>query len=63
MGHLRIIEKGQIFLKYNESEASEYMKNYNIDITIDIGTGFKEFIAYTMDLSKKYIEINSDYRS
>jgi len=63
LGHLRIIEKGQIFLKYNESEASEYMKNYNIDITIDIGTGFKEFIAYTMDLSKKYIEINSDYRS
>ena len=23
----------------------------------------KEFICYTMDLTKKYIEINSDYRT
>ena len=39
------------------------MKNQKIDIWINIGTGTKNFTAYTMDLSKKYIEINSDYRS
>ena len=39
------------------------MKQDNIDITIDIGLGSKNFTAYTMDLTKKYIEINSDYRS
>ena len=39
------------------------MKEYKIDITVDLATGSKEFIAYTMDLTKKYIEINADYRS
>jgi len=39
------------------------MKNDSIELIINIGTGIKEFTAYTMDLTKKYIEINGDYRS
>ena len=39
------------------------MKNEKIEITIDLSIGSKKFTAYTMDLSKEYIEINSDYRS
>ena len=39
------------------------MKNKVIDLIIDLGVGKKFFTAYTMDLTKKYIEINSDYRS
>ena len=39
------------------------MKNNSITITVEIGLGNKSFTAYTMDLTKKYIEINSDYRS
>ena len=39
------------------------MKNYSIDIEVDISAGKKEFTVYTMDLTKKYIEINADYRS
>ena len=39
------------------------MKGKKIDLFIDIGTGKKNFTAYTMDLTKKYIEINADYRS
>ena len=35
----------------------------NIEINVKIGTGNKSFTAYTMDLTKKYIEINADYRS
>ena len=62
-GNIKIIEKGQISLNYNEDEVAEYMKNKKIDLVIDIGTGKKEFTAYTMDLTKKYIEINADYRS
>jgi len=62
-GNIKIIEKGQISLNYNEDEVAEYMKNKKIDLVIDIGTGKKQFTAYTMDLTKKYIEINSDYRS
>ena len=62
-GDIKIIEKGQIFSGYNEAKASEYMKGRNIDIKIDLGLGVKTFTAYTMDFSKKYIEINTDYRS
>ena len=62
-GPIKIIEKGQIVADYNEQEVAEYMKNEKIDLFIDIGTGKKNFSAYTMDLTKKYIEINSDYRS
>ena len=39
------------------------MRAENIEITIETFTGKKNFTAYTMDLTKKYIEINADYRS
>ena len=53
---------GKIHSSYNEEEAAEYMKNSDIEIIVKIGTGNKNFTAYTMDLTKKY-KINSDYRS
>ena len=62
-GKIKIVEKGQLSNSYSEKEAAEYMKNENIDVSIDIATGKKNFTAYTMDLTKKYVEINSDYRS
>ncbi len=62
-GETKIIEKGQISNNYQESEVAKYMKNEKIDLSIEIGTGKKSFEVYTMDLTKKYIEINSDYRS
>ena len=62
-GSLNIIEKGQLSNSYNEIEVAEYMKDEKIDITVDLNVGKKNFTAYTMDLTKKYIEINSDYRS
>ncbi len=63
IGKFIIFNKGKIDKSYNEVDVREYMKNENIEITVDLSTGSKEFTAYTMDLSKKYIEINSDYRS
>jgi len=62
-GKIKIVEKGQLSNSYSEKEAAEYMKNENIDVSIDIATGKKNFTAFTMDLTKKYVEINSDYRS
>ena len=63
IGPYKIIENGKISPNYKESEVSEYMKSLEIKICVQIGTGKKEFEAYTMDLTKKYIEINADYRS
>ena len=62
-GDLSIVHKGKLNSRYNEQEALDYMKNSNIDITVDVASGKKDFIAYTMDLTKRYIEINADYRS
>tara|TARA_B100001121_G_C18688427_1_gene621829 strand:- start:301 stop:1602 length:1302 start_codon:yes stop_codon:yes gene_type:complete len=62
-GNLIIIQNGKINPNYKEDEAADYMKSDNIDIQINISTGSKNFIAYSMDLTKKYIEINADYRS
>tara|TARA_B110000116_G_scaffold95477_1_gene83271 strand:- start:117 stop:641 length:525 start_codon:yes stop_codon:yes gene_type:complete len=62
-GTIKIIEKGQLSINYNEIEVAEYMKNEQIDLYIDLNMGKKSFSVYTMDLTKKYIEINSDYRS
>ena len=58
-----IVSKGKIYNQYNESEVANYMKNSSIEICVSVGKGKKSFTAYTMDLTKKYIEINSDYRS
>ena len=62
-GQISIIQKGKLNFNYNEDETTDYMKNDNIEINVDISSGSKNFTAYTMDLTKKYIEINADYRS
>ena len=62
-GEIKIIEKGQLVKNYKESDVANYMKNQSIDISINLNMGLKNFTVYTMDLTKKYIEINADYRS
>ena len=62
-GDISIVQNGKINQNYNESETSEYMKNTNIEVCVDLSLGSKDFKAYTMDFTKKYVEINSDYRS
>ena len=62
-GGIKIIEKGQISKNYKENEVANYMKEKSKDISVNLNMGSKSFTAYTMDLTKKYIEINADYRS
>ena len=62
-GNINIVQKGKLDKSYIESDAAEYMKNSDIEINVNVGSGKKSFTAYTMDLTKKYIEINADYRS
>jgi len=63
IGPYRVLVKGNLSEDYSELKVGEYMKNQSISITIDLGVGVKTFTVYTMDLTKEYIEINSDYRS
>ncbi len=62
-GNIIIIQNGKLNVNYNEFDASEYMKHDTIEINVDISKGSKNFTVYTMDFTKKYIEINADYRS
>ncbi len=62
-GNITIIENGKLSNSYNENEAAHYMKDEKIDLIVNLNLGKKEFTSYTMDLTKKYIEINSDYRT
>jgi len=62
-GNIIIVEGGKLSQSYDEKLTSNYMKTENIEINIEIFTGKKNFTAFTMDLTKKYVEINSDYRS
>ena len=62
-GSFKIIESGQLSKFYKEEEVANYMKEETIDIIVDLNIGKKEFTAYTMDLTKKYIDINANYRS
>ncbi len=63
LGNYKIVQDGKLYQGYDEKLAANYMKNENIEINIEIFTGKKSFTAYTMDFTKKYIEINADYRS
>ena len=62
-GSLTIVQEGRLSHNYNEKLTADYMKGENIEINIETFTGGRSFTAYTMDLTKKYIEINADYRS
>jgi len=62
-GNITIIENGKLSPSYSEDEAATYMKEKKIDLLVNLNIGKKEFTSYTMDLTKKYIEINSDYRT
>ena len=62
-GSIKVIEKGKLDINYKEEILANYMKEEKIDLSIDLNLGKKNFTAYTMDLTKKYIEINADYRS
>tara|TARA_A100001015_G_scaffold237226_1_gene269763 strand:- start:1163 stop:2464 length:1302 start_codon:yes stop_codon:yes gene_type:complete len=63
LGNNKILDKGQLSKNYSEQHLKEYMKNDSIKIIVEINSGKKSFTCYTMDFTKKYLEINSDYRT
>ena len=63
IGPFKVLTKGKLDTSYNEFSVSEYMKEESIDVNIDLGLGNKKFTAYTMDLTKEYVQINADYKT
>ena len=58
-----ILKKGKLKKNYNEEPVSEYLKKNEIKIEVDLNCGKFVSKVWTCDLTKKYIEINADYRS
>jgi glutamate N-acetyltransferase/amino-acid N-acetyltransferase len=42
---------------------SAYMKRKDLEVTVDVGMGRGSATIWTCDLTKRYVEINGDYRS
>jgi glutamate N-acetyltransferase/amino-acid N-acetyltransferase len=62
-GDLWAAKAGAVAKDYDEAKMSAYMKNRELEIGVDVGVGRKQATVWTCDLTKRYIEINGDYRS
>ncbi|MFN9927529.1 MAG: bifunctional glutamate N-acetyltransferase/amino-acid acetyltransferase ArgJ [Phenylobacterium sp.] len=56
-------QDGLISPAYDEAKMSAYMKNQELEVAVDVGVGRASSVMWTCDLTKRYVEINGDYRS
>jgi glutamate N-acetyltransferase / amino-acid N-acetyltransferase len=62
-GDLWAARDGMVSPDYDEAKMSAYMKRQELEITVIVGPGQGCARMYTCDLTKRYVEINGDYRS
>ena len=62
-GELIIIKNGELNSEYDEKIVQEYMEWDSIEINVEMNMGEGNYIAYTCDFTKDYIDINTDYRT
>ena len=58
-----VVRSGNEAEGFDEDTLHELLKASQISIDVSLGDGPGEFCAYTTDLSYKYVEINSEYRT
>ena len=63
IGKYLITYDGRRYNEYNENKLSKYMKNNEIEISVEFGSKKNEATVWTCDLTQKYIDINGKYRS
>ena len=62
-GPLIAAHDGLISPTYDEAKMSAYMKNPELEVSVDVGVGKGSATVWTCDLTKQYVAINGDYRS
>ena len=60
---LFVAKKGSVYSKINIKKLDSYMKNKIIKINVDLNLGKYKKTVWSSDLTNKYVDINSDYRS
>jgi glutamate N-acetyltransferase/amino-acid N-acetyltransferase len=62
-GDLWAAHDGLVSPTYDEAKMSAYMKRQELEVSVDVGVGRASSTVWTCDLTKRYVEINGDYRS
>jgi glutamate N-acetyltransferase/amino-acid N-acetyltransferase len=62
-GDLVAARNGMIATEYDEAAMSAYMQRAELEISVTVGPGQGRARMFTCDLTKRYVEINGDYRS
>ena len=62
-GDLIAAQDGAVSQTYDEAKMSAYMKGAELEVSVDVGVGRATATVWTCDLTKRYVEINGDYRS
>ncbi|MEM9845762.1 MAG: bifunctional ornithine acetyltransferase/N-acetylglutamate synthase, partial [Pseudomonadota bacterium] len=62
-GNILVAEDGWVAETYREEDGAAYMKQSELDITVDLGVGASRATIWTCDLTHQYVTINADYRS
>ena len=62
-GDLCAARNGMVSDDYDEAAMSAYMKGAELEISVTVGPGAGRARMFTCDLTKRYVEINGDYRS
>jgi len=62
-GDLVAAKDGAVSPTYDEAQMSAYMKRAELEVSVDVGVGRASASMWTCDLTKRYVEINGDYRS
>tara|TARA_Y100000590_G_scaffold469156_1_gene655184 strand:- start:2340 stop:3551 length:1212 start_codon:yes stop_codon:yes gene_type:complete len=63
IGDFLVAYNGAVSEDYTEEDVKNYMRNKEILITVELNQGKHAHRVWTCDLSHKYIDINTDYRS
>jgi glutamate N-acetyltransferase/amino-acid N-acetyltransferase len=62
-GPLSAARDGVVARDYSETAMSDYMKNAELAVDVDVGVARGRAVIWTCDLTKQYVAINGDYRS
>ena len=62
-GDFTVAENGERAAGYDETAASAYMKNEDLELRVGLRLGAGTATVYTCDLTHGYIDINGSYRS
>ena len=59
-GEYMVVKSGQ-GIDFSQSEVEQYLKEKNINITVELNLGIEESVVWTCDLSYDYVKINAEY--